>query len=117
MDLVDEYQGSPAQPFIALRIRHHGLDFLDAAQHGAEWNEVAVSEAGDDASQRGFSHTRRAPENDGAQLIAVNLRTERLARRENVGLPDKVLECGGAHPFSQRTSGVILLTRQRVRLK
>src|SRR5260370_12671194 len=109
MDLVDEYQGSPAQPFIALRIRHHGLDFLDAAQHGAEWNEVGVSEAGDYASQRGLPHARGAPENNGAQLIAIDLGSERLTWRQDVRLPSEVFKCRGPHPFIRPESGVIML--------
>jgi hypothetical protein len=32
-----------------LRIRHHRLDFLDAAQHGAERNELAMGSLGNNA--------------------------------------------------------------------
>ena len=62
---------SAAQP---LGIGHHRLDFLDAAQHRAEGDELAARDAGDQAASVVLPTPGGPHKNDGAQLVALDLR-------------------------------------------
>ena len=42
MNFIDEEHRAAAQAAVALGVGHHRLDFLDAAEHGAERDEIAV---------------------------------------------------------------------------
>ena len=66
VDFVDEQDGAPAQAPQPLGIGHHRFDFLDAAQHRAEGDELAARDAGDQLGQRGLADAGRAPQNDRA---------------------------------------------------
>ncbi len=91
MDLVDENKGAATQPAVALGIGHHSLDLLYAAEHGAKRDEIAMGETRDDSRQSGFADARRSPENDGTELIALDLLAQRFARREDMLLACELL--------------------------
>ena len=61
VDFVDEQHGAAAHAPIALGVGHHFLDFLDAAEHGAERDEVALGEPCDQAGERGLAYAGRSP--------------------------------------------------------
>ena len=103
MDFVDEQDRAAAELAQPLGIGHHGFDFLDPGQHGAEGKKLALRHARDDARQRGLADARRSPENERRQLIALDLRAQRLARAEDVLLPGEVVERFGTHAVGQRT--------------
>jgi hypothetical protein len=97
MNLVDEDQGpAPCAPK-TLSVRHHGFDFFDPTQHGAERYELAPRHARDQACQRGFSRAGWSPQNHRLKLIAFDLHPQRFARSENVLLAHEVLEALGTH--------------------
>src|SRR3989442_38855 len=52
MNFVDEDHRATAHPARPLGVGHHSLDFLDAAEHGAEWDELAMRHTRDDPGQR-----------------------------------------------------------------
>ena len=102
---------------IALGVGHHGFDLLYSAEHRAKRDEIAVRQARNDARQRGLADAGRSPEDDGAELVALDLDAQRLARAEDVLLADELIERRRTHPFGQRPGGVFFDARQRVRLK
>ena len=59
-------------------------------------------DAGDDAGERGFAGAGRAPENDGAEFVALDLAAQGLAGAEDVLLADVIFEALGAHALGQR---------------
>ncbi len=74
VNLVNKYDGARAVLSSALRLGHHLLDFLDPGQHSGELNELRLRDAGDDLRQRGFASTGRSPEDERAEIIALDLR-------------------------------------------
>ncbi len=89
-----------AQP---LGIRHHRFDLLDAAEHRAERDELAVRHARDQAGERGLAHARRPPKDDRGQRVALDLRRSGLPGPEDVLLADVIFERLGPHAIGQRT--------------
>src|SRR5262249_46330269 len=103
MDFVDEQdRAAPGAPQ-PLRIRHHRLDFLDPAQNRPERNKLTPSDARDELGERGFADAGRPPQDDGRQLVALDLAPQRLPGSKYVLLPDVVLEPLRPHAFRQRT--------------
>ncbi len=74
VDFVDERDGAAPRGAQALGIGHHRLDFLDAAEHGAIGHELAVRQARDQPGKRSLPYSGRAPEDDGAQGVVLDLR-------------------------------------------
>jgi hypothetical protein len=67
VDFIHEKNRAAAHPAQALGIRHHSLDFLDAGEHGAEGDELATGDVGDQMGERGLAHAGRSPEDDRGQ--------------------------------------------------
>ena len=105
VDLVDEENGAAAQAAQRLGVGHHGLDFLDAAQHRAEGDELALGDAGDQVGERGLADAGRSPQNDRGQFVALDLAAQRLAGAEDVLLADVVFEALRAHALGERAAG------------
>ena len=116
MDFVDEQDRPAAHAAGALGVGHHGLDFLDSGEHGAERHKIGFGQARDQAREGGFSHTGRAPQNQGGQLIPLDLRAQRLSRAQDMLLPDEILEFFGTHSLGQRALGIVRV-RERSRLE
>ena len=111
---VHEDDGAGAILAGALGVGHDLLDFLDAAQHRGELDEVGVGHARDDLGQRGFADAGRSPEDERAGIVALDLHAQRLAGRENVLLPDEFVERARTHAIGQRTGLVHYFVRRRV---
>ena len=79
VDFVDEHNRAGAVLLGALGVGHHLLDFLDAGQHGGELDELGLGHAGDDLRQGGLAGTGRAPEDQRADVIALDLDAQRFA--------------------------------------
>src|ERR1035437_734696 len=84
-----------------LGIHHHRFDFLDAAEHRAEGNELEASDARNQLGQGGLADAGRSPENDGGERVLLDLAAQRLAGPQDVLLPDIVFQPRGTHPFRQ----------------
>ena len=70
-----------------------------------------LGDAGDDLGQRGLAHARRAPEDDRAGIVALDLQPQRLAGPEHVLLADELVERARAHAVGQRRGPVRRLIR------
>ncbi len=106
MDFVDEKDGAPAIHFQA---RDGGGQ--DAAQVGdgrldaVEPLEVARGAARDHLGQRRFSHARRPEKNQRGEPVGLDQTAQRLARRKQVALADKLFQRAGTEPRGQRGVG------------
>ncbi len=103
---VDEDDGARAVLPRAFGLGHDLLDFLDAAHHGRELDELGVGHAGDDLGQRGLADAGRAPEDERAGVVALDLHAKGFAGAENVLLPDELVERAGAHALGKRAGAV-----------
>src|ERR1700758_61697 len=61
VDFVDEDDGAKAAAGFFFGFGHDFFYFFDAAGDGAEGNEFAFGEAGDEARESGFAAARRSP--------------------------------------------------------
>ena len=52
--------------------------------------------------QRGFARARRSPENQRPGVVALDLRAQRLARADQMLLPDIFVERARTHAIGQR---------------
>ena len=103
MDFVDKEDRAPPEFPQALGIGHHGFDFLNAGQHGAEGQKLALRHARDDARERGLADTRRSPKDDRSQLIALDLGAQRFARPENMFLAGEIVQRFRTHAVGKGT--------------
>lgn len=103
VDLVEEEDGA----FVLLAEDAGGLvddlaDAFDADGRGVLADEPARGCFGDDLGEGGFAGTGRAVEDDGGEGVGVDHAAEELARPEQVGLPNDLVEGPGPHPSRQR---------------
>src|SRR5256884_8239975 len=84
---------------------HDLLDFLDAGEDGAEGDELGVRDASNEARKRGFAAAGRSPEQHRADVVAFDLRAQRLSRAEKVFLVDEFVEGARAHALGERLVG------------
>ena len=113
VNLVDENDGARAVLPRPLGVGHHLLDFLDPSEDGGELDELRLGHVRDDLRQRGFARARRAPENQRARIVALDLRVQRLARSDEVLLPDKFVQRARTHAIRQRTGAIAGVLRAR----
>src|SRR6185295_18585527 len=117
MDFINEDDGAgPILP-CPLRVRHDSFNFLDTGKHGRELDELRLGEAGDDLGQRCLAGTGRAPKDERAEIVALNLRTQRFAGSDQMFLTDILVECARTHTVRQRTGAVTRVVRARSGLK
>src|SRR5690606_1699910 len=64
-----------------------------------------------EACQRGLAHTRRPPEDHRVRPSGLERHTKRLARTEQMGLPDDFIEVARAQSLGQRRVAPALLVR------
>jgi len=102
VNLVDEDDGPPPGRAAAhFRGRHDVLDLPDPREHRAELHEVGPGHVGHDARERGLAGARRAPEDDRVEYVPLDRFAQRHPRRENVLLPDDLVERPGANPIGE----------------
>ena len=106
VNFVDEHNGARAVLPGALGIGHHLLDFFNSGEHGGEFDELRLSHARDDLRQRGFSCTRRAPEDQRASIVSLQLRTQGFAGSYQVILAYEFVEASRTHAVGQRSCAV-----------
>ena len=83
MNFVDEKDGAAAQMAVPFRVRHNRFDFFDAAQNGAERNELRAGGMGDDARERGLTDAGRSPQDDARHAILFDLPAQRFTRTQD----------------------------------
>ncbi len=104
MNFVDEDDGARAILAGAIGVSHNLLDFLDAREHGGEFDELGFGDAGDDFCERSFAGAGRPPENHRSRVVALDLHPQRLAWPDEVFLAHEFFERARAHAVRQRTS-------------
>src|SRR5262249_32599119 len=112
VDFVHEENGPRAVGAGLFRVRHDLLDLLDPGEHGGKLDELRLGRVRDDLRQRGLARARRAPEDDGAGIVALDLQTQRLARPDDVLLADKLFQRARTHAVRQRPRAAVLLVRE-----
>ncbi len=117
VNLVDEHDGPRAVLPRALRVSHHLLDFFNSRQHGGKFDKLRLGQVRDNLCQGGFARARRSPENQRSRVVAVHLRAQRLARTDQMLLPDILVERSRAHAVRQRPSRIGRAARIRNGLK
>ncbi len=100
--LVDEQDGGPAGAAGGLCARHRLPDVLDAAQHRRDGEELRVEGLGHQAREGGLPGTGRAPEDHRVRAPCLEGDAQRLARAEQVFLPDDFVQAARAHALGQR---------------
>ena len=106
VNLVDENDGARSILSRPLRIGHDLLDFLDAGQHRGELDELRLGHACDDLRQRSLTRPRRTPEDERADIVALQLGTQRLPGRDQVLLANKLIQRPRPHTISQWPSAI-----------
>ena len=106
MNLVDEDDGARAVLPRPLGLHHHLLDLFDPGHHRRILDELRLGAPRNDLRQRRLSYSRRSPEEDRADVIALNLHPQRLTRRKQMLLPHKFIQVARTHPVRQRTRAV-----------
>ena len=104
VNLVDENDGAGAVLAGAVGIAHDLLNFLDAGEHGGEFDEVGLGDTGDDLGERGLAGAGRAPEDHRGRIIALDLHPQRFAGADQVLLPDELVERARTHAVGQRAA-------------
>ena len=100
MDLVDEKKGAAAvDPPFVLRPAHDVLDLLDPGRDGAEGHEGGLGSMGDDPGESRLSRSRRAPENERADLVFLDCRSKRGSRTDDLFLSHDLVQVPRAHPL------------------
>src|SRR6185312_7356277 len=106
MDFVNEHDGASAILLRPLGISHHLLDLFNADEHGGKLNELRFCHAGNNLRQRGFAGAWRAPENQGTDVVALNLRPQGFAGRDQIFLSYKLIERSRTHAVGERAGAV-----------
>ena len=103
VDLVDKQQGVPALGLLPVACPlDHGADFLHAAEHRRDGLETQVADISQQLGKGGFTNPWGAPEDHRVKLPLLNSPAKRLARADQVSLPNIVVQGGRPHPCSER---------------
>ena len=106
VDLIHEHDRALAEAAVVLRLLHDLPDLLDAAGDGGKVDERGLGAVGDDAGERGLAHAGRAPEDHGADAVALDQAAQHLALAQQVGLAGEFLKRLRAQPRRER-AGVV----------
>ena len=68
-------------------------------------NKVTTGLSSDDSRQRGFTATRRAPEDHGKNPVFFDGKANQALGADRLLLPHKIPEAFGSHSVSQRAFG------------
>src|SRR6266851_4784275 len=114
VNLVDEQDGARPEPSRLLCLHHHLLDLFDPGEHSRKLDEARLSLLRNDLRERRLPGPRRTPEDHRDRVIALNGQPQRLARRQQMLLPDVLLQRARSHPLRQRSlSAMRSRSRQR----
>jgi hypothetical protein len=103
MDLVDEDDGAAAEAAASILRHHHDvLDLLDAGEDRAEGDELGGGHVSDHARERRLAGSRRAPEDDRLQEVALDRLAQRPSLADQLVLTLDLVERAWPHAFRQR---------------
>ena len=105
VDFINEDDGAEAGAGFFFGFGHDFFYFLDAAGDGAEGDEFAFGETGDEARERGFAAAGRSPEEHRTEIVGFDLDAERFAGAEELFLADEFVEGAGTHALGEGLEG------------
>ena len=107
MHLVNENDGALQQQAISGgRGLLHGLtDILDAAQHGADGDELCIERIGHEACNGGLAHPWRAPQDATVRLARLERQAQRHAWPQNMLLPNDFAQLARSQALGQGLVG------------
>ena len=100
--LVHKQNGLLPETSHVLRALHHGLYLLHAAGHSRKIHKLRLCAARNNACQRSFAHTRRAPEYHAGHVVGINKLAQNFPLAQKLLLPEKFLQRARAHAAGQR---------------
>ncbi|OIQ82274.1 hypothetical protein GALL_359500 [mine drainage metagenome] len=99
---VDEHQRRAARGARRLGLLDRVADVLDAAEHRRDRDELGVEAARDQLRQRRLADPGRPPQDHRMQAAHLEGQAQRLARVEQLGLADDLVERAWTQPLGQR---------------
>ena len=115
MNLIDEEDRLLARSAQPVGRRRHDFPHLgDIALDSAQADKFRLRHRRDDLREGGFARAGRAGKNDRRQSIRLDRAAQEFAGREDVLLPDKLLERARSHPAGERRGGIGLCVRLRL---
>src|SRR5690606_28314404 len=113
VDLVAEEDGArTAGVPPRLGLTQDLADARHAFRDRAERDEDGARALGDDAGERRLPRPGRAPEDEAADLVALDQRAERAARAEDVLLAGERVDRTRAHAGGERGAGIEPVARR-----
>ncbi len=88
-----------------LGLRDRLADILHAGQHRRQRHEIGIEGRGHQPRQRGLADARRPPQDHRMQLAGFECEAQRLARTQQMRLPDDIVYRLRAQPLGQRRGG------------
>jgi len=77
-------------------------DVLDPAEHRRDGDELEPEGIGHESRQRRLSRTWRSPEDHRVRSAGLECDAQRLARTEQMGLSDHLVQSARPHPLRKR---------------
>ncbi len=96
-----------------LRLGHGIANVLDAGLHRRQRDELRLRARGDQPRERGLAGAGRAPQDQRVRLSGRDGLVERLARGEQMRLPDELLERARAHAIGEGLPVAVASEAQR----
>ena len=93
MYLIHKHNGLKSCKSVILRLLHHVLNLLDSAGNSAEINKGGFCPMGNNAGKRGFTDTRRSPEDHRGDHILIKHAPKYLALSHKMLLTNIVIQC------------------------
>ena len=87
VDLIHKENGALAETAVFLRLLHDLFDLFYAAGDRGKVDEIRLGTVGYDAREGGLAHSRRTPEDHGADVVALDETAEHFSLAEEVFLP------------------------------
>src|SRR5581483_816349 len=106
MNFINKNNGSCTVLFGPFGISHDLFNFLDSREHSGELDELRLRHMRDNLCESSFTCAGWSPEDQRASVITLNLSTKRLARTNQLFLPNKRIERAGTHAVSKRTGAI-----------
>ena len=128
VDLVDEQHGLLPAVATPARVVDHGSEVLHARRERGQGDEVPVpcrrsftrsafAPHSEEPGERRLPGAGRPVQHDRRRGAALHEPAQRRARRQQVGLPDDLVERARAHPHGQGRAGAAVRLGRRFRLQ
>ncbi|GAA3868136.1 hypothetical protein GCM10022381_09420 [Leifsonia kafniensis] len=107
VDLVNEQQRALTELAPTLRCLEHSPKVRDAGEGGGKRFERKVGLLGEKPRDSGFPGPGRPPQHHRYKSLSVDHAPDRRVRRENMVLPDNIVQGARSEPIGQWPRGVV----------